>query len=121
MMTKKKRGGWRPGSGRRYKADKADWGQITCVLRLKTIQQLKAGADSKHFGDFLQHHLDLYPLPSREEYLAMLNRIELVIKKRRVPVLVATGARHQRGARRIVRPRRRLSAKEFEQAIVAAE
>lgn len=122
-MTKHKHGhgGPRPGSGRPAKTDKADWGQITCVLKKETIQALKLGAASKHFGDFLQAHLDRYPLPSREEYLAILNRVDLVIKKRRLPVIIATGVRRHRGVRRITRPRRRLSTKEFEQAILAAE
>lgn len=118
---KGQRGGPRPGSGRPAKADKSKWGQITCVLRKETILALKLGAASKHFGDFLQHHLDRYPLPNRDEYLAMLNRVDRVIKRRRVPVIIATGSKRTIGARRVRRPRRRLSAQEFEQAIRAAE
>ena len=64
-------GGARSGSGRPRKLDKDKWGQITCVLRHDTIARLKAGAESRFFGDFLQHHLDRYPLPTRAQYLAI--------------------------------------------------
>jgi hypothetical protein len=72
-MEKKKqsrRGGARPNSGRPRK-DPNIWGQVTCVLRRDTIQKLKdgCGGASKHFGQFLQDHLDEHPLPSRELYL----------------------------------------------------
>ena len=71
-MVKKKstRGGARPNSGRPRK-DPTIWGQITCVLRRDTIQKLKdgCGGASKHFGQFLQDHLDEFPLPSRDLYL----------------------------------------------------
>lgn len=80
-MTKKKRkekhariehGGPRPGAGRkRYSEErKAQWGRITVVLKHDTIKALKAGADSRFVGEFLQHCLDLHPPPSREQYLA---------------------------------------------------
>lgn len=73
-MEKKKtrRGGARPNSGRPRK-DPTVWGHVTCVLRRDTIERLKAGCGgaSKHFGAFLQDHLDAYPLPSRETYLTM--------------------------------------------------
>jgi len=59
----------RPGAGRKPKLHKEDWGQITCVLRLDTIRALKEGAASNRFGEFLQAHLDRYPLPTRLEYL----------------------------------------------------
>jgi hypothetical protein len=70
MEQKSTRGGARPNSGRPRK-DPNIWGQITCVLRRDTIQKLKdgCGGASKHFGQFLQDHLDRYPLPSRETYL----------------------------------------------------
>jgi hypothetical protein len=65
-----RRGGARPNSGRPRK-DPNIWGQVTCVLRRDTIQKLKdgCGGASKHFGQFLQDHLDEFPLPSRELYL----------------------------------------------------
>jgi hypothetical protein len=72
-MEKKKlhkRGGPRPNSGRPEK-DKTLWGQITCVLRKDTIQRLKEGCGGKmkHFGQFLQDHLDRHPLPDRQTYM----------------------------------------------------
>src|ERR1700759_1588689 len=63
MPTKSKNNDRRPG-GRPPKPDKDQWGQITCVLRHDTIERLREGADSKHFGDFLQAHLDRYPPPT---------------------------------------------------------
>jgi hypothetical protein len=65
-----RRGGARPNSGRPRK-DPNIWGQVTCVLRRDTIQKLKdgCGGASKHFGQFLQDHLDEFPLPSRDLYL----------------------------------------------------
>jgi hypothetical protein len=56
--------------GRPPKLDKAAWGQITCVLKNETIEALREGANSKHFGDFLQDHLDRYPPPTRHQYLS---------------------------------------------------
>ena len=80
--------------GRPPKADKDKYGQITCVLRLDTIEMLRAGANSKHFGDFLQAHLDKHPLPTRGQYLAMTQGQPLyaVWKRRRVPVIMSSGA-----------------------------
>lgn len=76
--TKKSRksdhGGARRHSGRPPKIDKEKFGQITCVLRQDTIDRLREGADSRRFGEFLQDHLDRYPLPTRENYLALLRR-----------------------------------------------
>lgn len=128
----KKRGGARPGSGRPTKEDKSNWGQITCVLRKDTIEKLRAGAapkegvPGKHFGDFLQFHLDRYPLPTREEYLAIRENKPLYVevqpfraKRRKVPLIISAGARVR--ASRIRRPQPRLSKKEFTQAILAAE
>ncbi len=69
METKHKRA--RPNAGRKPKPHKEDWGQITCVLRLDTIRALKEGAGSNRFGEFLQAHLDRYPLPTRLEYMAV--------------------------------------------------
>lgn len=67
METKDKRRA-RPKAGRKPKPNKEDWGQITCVLRLETIRALREGAGSNRFGEFLQAHLDRYPLPTKEEY-----------------------------------------------------
>jgi hypothetical protein len=76
MEQKKRRGGARPNSGRPPKdpnwAD--NWGQITCVLRKDTIEKLRQGAGGKNdgkrfYGKFLQHHLDKFPLPTRQAYM----------------------------------------------------
>jgi hypothetical protein len=64
-------GGYRPRAGRPFKVDKDQWGQVTCVLRHDTIDMLRAGAASNRFGEFLQEHLDRYPPPTRQEYLAL--------------------------------------------------
>jgi hypothetical protein len=56
--------------GRPEKLDKQLYGQITCVLRKETIQQLKAGAKSRFIGEYLQSHLDRYPLPTHEQYVS---------------------------------------------------
>lgn len=73
-----RRGGARPNSGRPKRDDKT-WGQITCVLRKDTIAKLRAGCGgaSKHFGPFLQDHLDRHPLPDRETYEFWKKRKEL--------------------------------------------
>lgn len=89
--TKKRRGGPRPNSGRPPKPNKEDYIQVTCVLRKDTVEKLKAGAGGKEkfFGAFLQFHLDRFPVPSHEEYLAMKDgkpHFEL-IKRRRTPVI----------------------------------
>lgn len=88
MPTKKNN--HRPG-GRPPKLDKEQWGQITCVLKHETIEKLRNGAGSKHFGEFLQWHLDRYPPPTRDEYLYLTEHKEVwrTIKRRRVPVLFA--------------------------------
>ena len=121
--TKKRMGGPRPGSGRPLKVNKPDWGQITCILKKDTIEALKAGAASKHFGEYLQAHLDRYPPPSREIYLALMKHEPVVmrVRGRKAPVLISSGSY---GSVRIPRKprakRRPLSAKEYEEAIVAA-
>jgi hypothetical protein len=95
-MVKKKstRGGARPNSGRPRK-DPLVWGQITCVLRRDTIEKLKAGCGgaSKHFGQFLQDHLDEYPLPSRDLYL----------HKQEIKAIRANHSRSYTERRRLVR------------------
>jgi hypothetical protein len=102
-------------SGRPAKPDKDQFGQITCVLRLDTIERLRKGADSTRFGEFLQHHLDRFPPPSREQYLALLQRTDYwtLNKRKRIPTLMASGS--SRAARREARARARyesLSPKE---------
>jgi hypothetical protein len=67
--TSKAHGGARAKAGRPPKLDKDIYGQITCILRHDTIAQLREGADSRFFGEFLQQHLDRFPLPTREQYL----------------------------------------------------
>jgi hypothetical protein len=83
VLTKKMSGaigGRRTGAGRPRKPDKDDYVQITCFLRKDTVAALRAGAgrgvtgtaQRGRFGKFLQAHLDRYPLPSHEEYLARI-------------------------------------------------
>lgn len=81
----------RPG-GRPPKLNKSEFGQITCVLRLDTIERLKAGAGSKHFGEFLQAWLDRHPPPTREQYLSLTNRVPYwtTVKRKKVPTIYAT-------------------------------
>jgi hypothetical protein len=73
------------------------WGKVTCVLRLDTIAQLKAGVGSNaknpQFGQFLQRHLDRYPLPTYEQDQALLKKTPIImtVKRRRTPVLVSAG------------------------------
>lgn len=121
-IIKKKQGGSRPGSGRPVKMDKDQWGKITCVLRKDTIEKLKSGAASKHFGDFLQWHLDRYPLPKREVYLALLNRepVTMRIKGKPAKVLMSTGSYGSVRLRKPRMTRRPMTSKEFEDAIAAA-
>jgi hypothetical protein len=79
-LMKKKTGGRRTGAGRPRKPDKDDYVQVTCFLRKDTVAALRAGvgggvtgtAQRGRFGKFLQTHLDRYPLPSHEEYLARI-------------------------------------------------
>ena len=70
-------GGARPNAGRPPKVNPDDFVQINCVLRKDTVDQLRAGAGNKLFGHYLQFHLDRFPLPSHQEYLAMKNRTGL--------------------------------------------
>ena len=71
MPTKLKPTERRTVRGRPEKLDKDKWVQVTCVIRRDTVERLREGADSKHFGEYLQKHLDRYPPPTREEYLSM--------------------------------------------------
>lgn len=91
--TKKRRGGPRPNSGRPPKQDKDNYVQVTCVLRKDTVAALKAGAGGKEkfFGQFLQFHLDRFPVPTNEEYLAIrdVKPHYILIKRRKVPVIFA--------------------------------
>jgi hypothetical protein len=86
------RGGARPNSGRRPKIDKELWGKITCILKKETIQRLHTEG-GEYFGEYLQHHLERYPLPSRAEYRALVSRQPLVeqIGRRKVPVIISAG------------------------------
>jgi len=104
MATKVKR---HPG-GRPPKFNKAEFGQITCVLRHDTIAMLRQGAASKHFGEYLQAHLDRYPPPSREEYLALTKGTPFytTVKRKRIPVLIAAGSLSKE-AKRLQRERAR--------------
>jgi len=49
---------------------------VTVSLRRNTVAALKAGAGNAKFGQFLQDHLDRYPPPSRNEYLARITNTE---------------------------------------------
>jgi hypothetical protein len=91
-------GGARSNSGRPPKLHKDKWGQITCVLRHDTIEKLRTGADSRFFGEFLQHHLDRYPLPSREQYL-------MIRRERLRPSWTLSGGKYPRAPKpRVPRP-----------------
>jgi hypothetical protein len=95
--------------GRPPKADKEQWIQVTCVLRKDTVESLRAGADSKHFGEFLQAHLNRYPPPSREQYLSLNQNVPyytMVKRNKRVPTLMAAGSL-SREARKLARERAR--------------
>ena len=99
-------GGARANSGRRKKTeeDKEIWGQITCVLRRDTIAKLRAGAASRFFGQFLQLHLDRFPVPDRATYLALISHQPLMvrIKRKKAPVIVSAGSAHR--VKRIPKP-----------------
>jgi hypothetical protein len=86
------RGGARPNSGRHPKIDKELWGKITCILKKETIARLHTEG-GEYFGEYLQHHLERYPLPSRAEYRALVSRQPLVeqIGRRKVPVIISAG------------------------------
>lgn len=98
----------RPLGGRPPKVNKDLWGQITCVLRKDTIQRLREGADSVHFGEFLQHHLDRYPVPNREQFLSMTQNVPYytLVKRKKVPTLMAAGSL-SREARKLQKERAR--------------
>jgi hypothetical protein len=84
-------GGARPNAGRKPKDDADNYTQVTCVLRNDTLEKLREGANSKFFGAYLQCHLDRFPLPSHEEYLAIRDNVPLykLIKRRKVPVIIS--------------------------------
>lgn len=107
-MATKSRTNVRPLGGRPPKVNKDLWGQITCVLRKDTIERLKEGAGSKHFGEYLQHHLDRYPVPNREQYLSMVQNVPYytLVKRRKVPTLMAAGSL-SREARKLQKERAR--------------
>jgi|SRR6516164_6479834 len=97
-----RRGGARPNAGRPKKMNREDFVQVTCILRKDTVDRLRAGAGGKQkfFGEFLQFHLDRFPLPSHEEYVAVKQRLPLyaTIRRRRIPVIIARN--HVRKIRR---------------------
>jgi hypothetical protein len=108
LRTRYGHGGAREGSGRPKKSekDKEIFGQITCVLRRDTIAKLRAGSGSRFFGEYLQLHLDRFPPPDRETYLALIHHqpIMVRIKRKKAPVIVSAGA-----ANRVKRPPKPLS------------
>jgi hypothetical protein len=72
--TKRKDKGWggaRVGAGRAGKPDPENWAQVCWFMRKDTIAALKAAAGSGNFGQFLQDHLDKFPIqgsvPSESE------------------------------------------------------
>lgn len=91
-LKKHRKGGPRAGSGRPHIPEKreplldekgrpvlnkkgeplsrltAEWTQLTVTLRRDTVERLRAGAGKLFVGDFLQFHLDYYPILSHEEY-----------------------------------------------------
>jgi hypothetical protein len=102
------RGGFRRNSGRPKKVNPDNYVQVTCVLRKDTVEQLRAGAGGKQkfFGAFLQFHLDRFPLPTHEEYVAMRDNLPMTKtlgpKRRNIPVVFAGNlkqARHPRIAK----------------------
>lgn len=99
-----RKGGARPNSGRRPRDPKV-WGQITCILRRETIEQLRQGCGGaqKHFGPFLQDHLDRHPLPSREMYQYWKKMKELQSK----PKTTSQWDKEVRALRRAEREQRR--------------
>lgn len=112
MPTKLKKTNHRHPGGRPPKLDKDQWGQITVVLRHETIERLRAAADSKHFGNVLQDHLDRHPVPSREQYLALVEGKSLwtmgKYKGRKIPVLYARPGLSKE-AKRLAREQARLA------------
>lgn len=127
MKSKKKsdRGGARLGSGRPPRPDKADWVKITCLLKRETVATLhREGGD--YFGKYLQLHLDRYPLPTKDEYQAMLWRTPILkqVGRRRVPVIISAGGISKfdfdRETAKARRKARRNGPKEFEAALSAA-
>jgi hypothetical protein len=66
-ISRPARGGARPGSGRKPKLDKERYATVNVVLRKDTVAKLRAAvAPGRWYGDFLQRHLDRYPLPTRD-------------------------------------------------------
>jgi hypothetical protein len=88
-------GGARTHAGRPKKQDAHLYTTISCVLRTETVEKLRAGADSRLFGPYLQWILDRTYLPSHEEYMAAMERkpLPIILRKRRVPAIVSVGSR----------------------------
>lgn len=95
-----------PPRGRPHKTN-TDRMQVTCVLNKDTVQRLREGAASRHFGEFLQAHLDRYPPPTREQFLSLRDSVPYytLIKGRKVPTIMASGL--GREARLIAKARAR--------------
>jgi hypothetical protein len=84
------RGGARPNSGRRPKIDKELWGKITCILKKETIQRLHTEG-GEYFGEYLQYHLERYPLPSRAEYQMLMIGRRSLRGRRKMPIIISAG------------------------------
>ena len=63
--NRSRRGGRRPGAGRKPKPDKADWQQLAVVLRKQTIARLREAAGNIHVGEVLDAHLTKHPIRVR--------------------------------------------------------
>jgi hypothetical protein len=61
-------------------------------LKKETIRRLHSEG-GEYFGEYLQHHLERYPLPSRAEYRALVSRQPLIeqIGRRKVPIIISAG------------------------------
>jgi hypothetical protein len=78
--------------GRPPKLNKEEWSQVTCVMKKTTIEKLRTAAGSKHFGSLLQFHLERYPPPTREQYLALTEHKPywVTIKRKKVPAIIVS-------------------------------
>jgi hypothetical protein len=105
MALKKSNNNRHPG-GRPEKIDKDLYGKINCVLRLDTIAQLKSGAGSRFVGEYLQAHLDRYPLPTHEQYVSSNVWTLEKYRGRKIPVIFAAPGLSKE-ARKLARERSR--------------
>lgn len=60
-----RRGGIRPGAGRKTKPDKTNWQQLTVTLRKETVAMLRRAAGDIHVGEVLDAHLTKHPIRVR--------------------------------------------------------